>query len=90
MIDFDVDALEIDTSSTIKLVASVSFDKNKKQFKYSEGFKETFGANADLMMQRQGNTQARAIQRWNQAEVKTNRKGRVVQNEEEIEVVTPT
>lgn len=35
MKNFDVDALEIDTSNSIKLIASVSFDKQKRQFKYS-------------------------------------------------------
>ena len=37
MEDFDIEALDIDTSHQIKCVASVSFDRQKNEFKFSDG-----------------------------------------------------
>ena len=39
------DEMEVDTKHTIELVASVSFDKTKKQFNYDNFNPEVFGAN---------------------------------------------
>jgi len=54
MEDFDIDSLEIDPTNNIVCVASVSFDRQRNEFKFSEGFKQQFGANSDAMMQKQG------------------------------------
>ena len=40
----DMDAMEFDTGHSIELIASVSFDRKRKQFKYSEGLDQIFGA----------------------------------------------
>ena len=49
MKDFDVDDLDIDTdanSHNIVCVASVSFDRQKRQFKYDGNHEEVFGKEA--------------------------------------------
>lgn len=46
MQDFDMDAQDIDTSvnsHNIQMVASVSFDRQKRQFKYDGNHEEVFG-----------------------------------------------
>ena len=43
-----------DSEKKIELVASVSFDRVKQQFKYSNGLKDVFGAEqAEKMMAKQ-------------------------------------
>ena len=60
MVDFDIDALEIDMSHNIKCVASVSYDRQKNEFKFSDGCQQEFGDNLAGMMQKQGKTVSRA------------------------------
>ena len=60
MVNFDVDALDIDMSHQIKCVASVSYDRQKNEFKFSDGCKQEFGTSLAGMMQRQGRTVSRA------------------------------
>ena len=54
MEDFDFDSIEIQpedaNSNNFKLVASVSYDRQKNAFHYSKGFEKHFGANAHHMM----------------------------------------
>ena len=50
MVDFDIDALEIDMSHDIKCVASVSFDRQKNEFKFSDGCQQEFGDNLASMV----------------------------------------
>ena len=65
MNDFNDDDYEIDTSSTIKLVASVSFDRQKRQFKYSDGLDLVFGKEqADLMKMKQGTRSQHAVTKF--------------------------
>ena len=60
MTDFDVDTLDIDMSHGIKCVASVSYDRMKNEFKFSDGCQQEFGDNLAGMMQKQGRTVSRA------------------------------
>lgn len=61
---FDVDLEDIDTSvnsHNIKMVASVSFDRQKRQFKYDGNHEEVFGKDvADQMKAKQGGASSHA------------------------------
>ena len=65
MVDFNMDDLEIDMSHDIKCVASVSYDRQKNEFKFSDGCQQEFGDNLAGMVQRQGKTVTRAQQKFN-------------------------
>lgn len=70
MENFDFDSIEITpeepNTSNFKLVASVSYDRQKNAFHFSKGFEKHFGANAPQMMQKQGRTAHRAQQKFSQ------------------------
>ena len=54
MEDVDIDKMEIDTntdSHSIQCVASVSYDRQKKQFKYAGDHAQVFGAEKAAEMQ---------------------------------------
>ena len=82
MEDIDVDSMEIDTntsSHSIKMVASVSFDRQKRQFKYAGDHEGVFGKEvANQMKAKQGGAGAHAINRF--AKVDADRKGTKVKS----------
>ena len=55
MDNFNLSSVEVESTHTIKMVASVSFDRNRKQFKYEGALASVFGKKrAEEMQARQG------------------------------------
>ena len=50
MENFDVDASKIDMTHNIKCVASVSYDRQKNEFKFSDSCLKEFGDNLAVMV----------------------------------------
>ena len=71
MEDVDIDAMEIDTSvnsHNIECVASVSFDNQRKQFKYTGDHAKVFGKDQAAAMQaKQGGAVGAANRKFDEA-----------------------